>query len=304
MSLIKNEKGAIFIEAAVVIPLLMVVMMLFVYLINIFIVQSLVQYSLNQTVNELGNYTYYLDYVGMIEWSDSTNGKLANDTEKLRSDIDKVSTAYNDVVSALNSGKTTLEQVNTGNLTIDGIKTFVAGASETKGKIETAKGSVSDVWSIVKQYAANPMELVELLKSQALLEAKNLGHSLIGALLGKMMMDKYIDADILEGCGVVSTSYNGTLSNDEYLKGIDGMDFSASSFLGSDDTRVIDLVVVYRIKFPFNLSGFLNIESGPLYDNSLLIVQRAVGYGWVNGDATAKGKYNGTEKKGFSDIWS
>lgn len=76
MKLRKNEKGALFIEAAIVLPFMMIFMLLFVYLINIFVVQSLVQYGLNQTVNELGNYTYYLNYVGLIDASNNTNDRL------------------------------------------------------------------------------------------------------------------------------------------------------------------------------------------------------------------------------------
>lgn len=314
MNIFKDQEGAVFIEAAVILPLLMVVMLLFLYLINIFVVQSLVQYGLNQTVNELGNYTYYLSYIGLVDWSNDQNGKLKVETQELRKDIDKVTDSYNKVVAAINSGKKTLDagneavenikNIQSGGLDMGFVNDFISGVNETKDNISTAKDSVTESWDMIKGYAENPSELLSLLKSQALLETKDFAQSILGALLGKIMLNKYIGTDILNGCGVVSTSYNGQMTGGEYLTGIDGMDFSASTFLGSDDSRVIDIIVVYRIKFPFNVSKWFSVESGPLYDNSLLIAQRAIGYGWINGDNEADGVYNDVDKKGLSDVWS
>lgn len=306
MKLRKNEKGALFIEAAIVLPFMMIFMLLFVYLINIFVVQSLVQYGLNQTVNELGNYTYYLNYIGLIDASNNTNDRLKKATDQLQTDINNVNKAFNDLTGALNKGHETIDEINTAAQapSADNIKACVSGVIATKNSVITAKDSITTVWNTIKDYAKNPSKLFEMLKSQALLEIKDAGHSLVGGLLGKAMMDKYVSSDFLTNCGVVSTTYNGKMSSDEYLTGISGMDFTGSNFLGDDDSRVIDIVVVYRIKFPFNLSGMTGAEEGPLYDNSLLIVQRAVGYGWINGDNSGDGKYNGVDKKGLKNAWS
>ncbi|MCM1579378.1 MAG: hypothetical protein NC078_11330 [Ruminococcus sp.] len=292
MKIKDNEKGAIFIEACVVIPLLMVVMLLFVFLINLFVVQSFVQYGLNQTVNELGNYTYYLNYLGIIDLSNKANDNLNAATEQNKKDYKTFEDTYNSVVKAINDGQTTVNDIQAAandplNIDIDG---FITGVNTAADSIDTAAGNVKESWGLIKGYASNPTELLSRLKSQAFLELKSGTHSVLGALLGKMMLNRYVSEDFLSGCGVVSTSYNGTMKSGSYMTGIDGMDFSRSSFLGGDGSRQIDLVVYYRIKFPFNLTGWFGVTEGPLYDNSLLVVQRAAGYGWINGDSSGKGK--------------
>lgn len=295
MKIKNDEKGAIFIEACVVIPLLMVVMLMLLFLINVFVVQSFVQYGLNQTVNELGNYTYYLNYLGIIDWSNSTNESLKNKTDQNKKDYEKTKSAYNSVVSAISDTKeaaNNVQAVADGSLSMDQINKCITGVNTASNSIETATGNVKDVWEMVKGYAANPSELIDRIKSQFLLEAKDGAHTFLGAFLGKIMLNRYVSSDFLEGCGVVSTAYNGSMKKGEYMSGIGGMDFSHSSFLGGNDSRQIDLVVYYRIRFPFNLCGWFGIDEGPLYDNSLLVVQRAAGYGWINGDGKGKGKDN------------
>lgn len=298
----KDQSGAIFIEAIVIIPLILILMLVVVFMINIFVVQSIVQYGLNQTVNELGNYTYFMEYLGIVDWSNSVNEKTAADREKLNKDISMISNAYTSVSKAIESSKSTVEEIknidygNTDEI-MNNINTIVTGVKETGGTISEAKDSVSSAWDMVKGYIDDPSALIQLLKSQLIAEGKNELHHLIGGLLGKIMLGKYVDSSFLEGCGVVSTNYNGKMQSSDYTSGIKGMDFSNSSFLGGDESRVIDIVVVYRIKFPCNLSffSFGSDDDDPMYRNSLLIVQRAGGYGWINGDGSGKSTYNNKE---------
>lgn len=313
MKFSENENGAIIIEATVVIPLLMVVMLLFIYLVNIFVVQSLVQYGLNQTVNELGNYTYYLNYLGLIDLSNSADGALKKATKQNEDDIKTVTAAYSSVVDTLSgAGQAAgnfgdaFDDLSDGfdaNELIANIKKCVSGVVDVKDQAIESKGKVMEVWDMVKNFAKNPTQLLMQLSSQLFAELKDAGHSLLGGFLGKIMLEKYIDNAILENCGVVSTEYNGTLKKGEYLSGISGIDFTHSNFLGGEGSRQIDLIVYYRIKFPFNLSGWAIGNDGPLYDNSLLVVQRASGYGWINGDGKGKSEYNGVAKRGFNYIF-
>lgn len=299
MKLVKDESGAVFLEAAVVIPLLMVVMLLFVFLLNLFIVHSVVQYGLNQTVNELGNYTYFLEYAGVVDWSNDMNAQTAETREEFKRDFDMVTEAYTNVTAAVSSGSEVVNNVknaDVSSLSLDDIKTIVEGVKKTGNDAKTAAGSVKNVWEKVKVYIEDPSKLVGMLKDLLKSEIKDSVHSLLGGLLGKLMMGRYTSETFLTGCGVVSTNYNGKMSSSEYITGIKGMDFSKSSFLGDDNSRIIDIVVVYRVKFPFNVSFMAGgDEDSALYKNSMLIVQRAGGYGWTNGDDKGKSEYNGRE---------
>lgn len=296
-----DQRGALLIEAAVVLPIIMILMLLFVYLINLFTVYSLVQYSLNQTVNELGNYTYYLSYLGIIDWSRDTNKKLNEETKELRVDVDMVVNAYSSIETMIGSGQDTLgdiQELANGNFNMDQLKQCASGIMNVKNQTDTVGKNVSSVWEMVKGFANNPASLLSLLKSQLFSEMKDTIHNVMGAIIGKAMFSKYVDNAVLEGCGVVSTDYDGS---NVYTPGIAGMDFSRSSFLGDDDSRVIDIVVYYRIRFPFNFSKFIpSLDSDSIIGrNSMLITQRAVGYGWIDGDGKGNAEYNGEKRKTF-----
>lgn len=323
MNKTKNEKGSVVIEASLILPVLLVFLMMFVYLINMFIVQTMVQYALNQTVNELGNYTYILNEVGFVDWlnneKDKDNEKtneLKNNASQLIDTYDKVMDLCDDTKETGSDVENTVNNISEGNVDIEQIKSTINGLSSYKEELSGTASSAKRSWGIIKTYAKNPSKLLEQLVSQGKLELINAGGGLLGAFLGKIMMYNYADEDFLANSGVVSTDYNGTKKVGEYNTGVDGMDFSASMLLGDSvtsnkeknknniasglepnknksDSRVIDIIVYYRIKFPFNITKLFPVdESSSLYDNSFLVVQRATGYGWINGDGSGKDEYN------------
>lgn len=298
-----DEDGAIFLEACVVIPLLMVVMFVFVTVINIFIVQSYVQYGLNQTVNELGSYTYYLNAVGIIDWSNNANQELINQTAQGWKDIDQIKgtakdigDTYDTLMDSINGAGEELNDLGNGDINLGELRDLVSGFKCSGQQLDKTKGSIEDSWKTIQGYVKDPAKLIRFLKGQLLVELKQGGHMLIGAFLGKAMMYRYSNDEVLKGLGVVSLDYDGKKTEDQYNAGIDGMSFLYSNFLGGVGSRQIDIIVTYKVKFPVNVSkvlpGITNKPENPLYYNSFMIRQRAAGYGWVNGDGKGEEEYN------------
>ncbi len=280
-----NEKGALFVEGAIVLPMIMILMMIFMYMVNIFVVQTYIQYALNQTVSELGNYTEYLNYLGIIDISNDINSNLKKASITSQDNIKKVSDTFNGIVGMFNEN--------------DNLENSEASTPINWNTLFSSSGTVQEFYSMATEYKNKPFSLLVQLISGPGISLADGVHQYLGAALGKMMMFKYADNDMIKNLGVVSCDYNG-YSSAGYLEGIDGLDFSGSSFLGNEDSRIIDIIVVYRIKFPVNIARFAGADEGSkLYNNSLCVVQRATGYGWINGDGKAKGSYNGKDKKGL-----
>lgn len=315
-----KERGSLLLEAAMVLPFILAIFSLLVYFINMFIIESYIQYGLNQAANEIGGYTYYLEYLGLNDQLRSLHSSNKENGEKIDSEVKKFTTAADDIKKASEDvsgtyGKLqslwgeaqceTSNMTSIENLTIDDLYKLAGIAQEASDSVnqsaESAKkaaSSTKEAFEALKRYAKDPMYVINLIIGQAKSELTDVVHQLVGNVLGKILIEKYVNDGYLIAAGVVSTEYNGTLSGDQYNSGVCGLDFRGSTFLADDDCRVVDLVVSYRIKFPVNLAKFAN-EGTIIHDNSILIVQRAACYGWVNGDNSSpkdnKDEYNKDE---------
>lgn len=98
----KKGKGSITVEAAVIVPVYILLLVFLIRFLNIFYLQLVVQSGLNNAANTMAQYCYAIDLtLGMDNFtlSESTSGKvgeLKSSVESFSSDTHTMATAFND----------------------------------------------------------------------------------------------------------------------------------------------------------------------------------------------------------------
>ncbi|MGN0642442.1 MAG: TadE/TadG family type IV pilus assembly protein [Huintestinicola sp.] len=271
----KKESGSVFVETALMLPVFIVVLFTIIFMANVYIVHNLVQYGITQTANELSTYTYILEWVGLNDMLEDAvkqaDQKIYEIGYNANSRIDKANNACNAFISLM--GGDSAEPA-------DDLVTLIEDGSKTVGYIKKDINTIKGLtpMTIIKS-------LGKLAASTGVTALKDDCSRGMGMVLGGTLSNKYIDNERLAELGVT----NRDLTSD----GLDLGCFYGSRFgayYGKDDQRnskVIDIVVTYRIKMPINLKLLPESasagENSIFYNNSILITQRVTTLGWTDG---------------------
>jgi hypothetical protein len=268
---IRGSKGAVTVEASLVLPLFVCAVLTIAFIIKIVYVQETVQHAINGTADEMASAGYAYCILGLKELSDTANEALEKGQNALNSQVAPFSKLIDDVeILVGNSGvnsddKKTGDADNKGNIDINTAKDdFKSAVNSGKGILNDPAGFVKSVGCLISAGAFND------LKTELCIP------------LVKVYLNKYFSQD-----GKIGAAKRLRLMN--ISGGMDGLDFSSSRFFENNNDD-IDIVVRYEIKLPipFRIVPAICME------------QRVVQKAWTYGD---KGKASGNE--GFeNDIWS
>lgn len=272
MPMKKDEKGALLLEAAMILPVFMIVMMSLICLISLYIVHAQVQYAITQTANEVAAYSYFYSYLGLRDIV--TEIEISN-----KENVQKVNGAVGNVVGIINSGTDAMNQMssllNGGDGNIEKANDEIVIICSDMDSITSNADSLSD---FIDGIINNPKQVLGWLIGYASDSLLGTGKSALGAyLLYPALTYRYLGYD---------KDYGG--SKEDFLKdmGIENMDFSNSKLMPNVDggnslnDRLVDVVVTYDYVLPFSIL--------PKEASTFHIAQRAVALGWGDGDDTYK----------------
>jgi hypothetical protein len=262
MKLKKDESGMMVVEALISFTIFVIVVFVVIYLTVIFTLHNKVQYAINSTAQQLASYSYLYKAVGIR----SAEEKIKEDGSKYVSSIDDAADQIADTLNKIESLKGDTDKENFTSLDADAIQSKIDSLKEVGDSAEKTATKVTEL-------ANNPNDLmvgVMYLAFDAVdVEAKKL----FAQTAAKLMVQQYLKM--------------GSNSADEYLKGMNvidglaGLDFEGSSVFCDSDSRMIDIVVQYKVDLSFAKilipDGYINI------------VQRATVAGWINGDGDFDG---------------
>jgi hypothetical protein len=262
----KGGKGAMTLEAALVLPVLLCAFLTVVFLIKTVYTYVIIDHAIKEAASEIASSCYIYHISGLRDLHDSARNGINDNAEQFRGQMETVFDAFD----SLKSMKSGLEQ-------------GLQGIDDSIGNIKDAGEDFEELVNSVEAAASDPLKELKsiacFIAGGAFEDAKT---QLFIPVL-KLYMKKYLVTDQVKDAG-------------ERLKllnvegGFDGLDFSQSSFL-SDRNEKIDLVVQYKIHLPLPVPFLPDVE----------ITQRATVKAWMGGDETS-GVLDGSE--GTEDLWS
>lgn len=266
------QKGTATVEAALILPMVMLAILAVLSIIRITVVYERMQHALNQVAEDMSQYSYLYAVSGLKEKHDKLIDNIDQAQNELLEQQEAVSTFYQSIQSV--AGNVTGFQNNENLLnTLDDMLTDL---NNVNSSYDTLTGKVEEI-------LADPMgevRLIGLALSDTLIsEAKT---ALLGAIAKSML--------------------KGRLANDLNLPpreveqrlrladGIGNLDFSCSTFF--EDKQTIDLIMEYTVK-PMPDFFFLP---------EIRLRNRACVLAWTWGtDRQSKSKEESTEKE---SIWN
>ena len=215
----KGGKGYIVVETLTSFTLLVCFMAAILSLINVVVIQSRVQYALNQTAQAVSMYEYSLHLTGM----DSHLKTMAGKARKTEMEIDEFTTNINDV--------------------LDGIKD-IAGSTSISGAYQSAQGSYQSgqaAYGQAKEWVETTVNDPKEMLSKVLTFAGNKAQQAAFSALAEEITLRYLS--------------NGPLSGEEYLEKMQVINFEIDPNVSTmlDENGSIIICATYEVKYKFGL---------------------------------------------------
>lgn len=261
----KNENGALFIEAALVLPIFMMAILSFVFLISLYTTHDRIQYAITQTANETATYAYFYEYMGVR----AENAKLQNANSQNWSSTDKAVGNVKDIINKTSSTVADFSGV------LSGQTDYNTALDNMDQNLESIDGNIDDLELYVEDIKNNPKQLITMFLSYTANSAVETGKDYLAPPLYESLTYKYLDTDeeTLKKSGVKNVSFAGS----KLL-----MQFQGESIHKSLNNRIIDVTITYDYTLPFSVL--------PESVRTFHIVQRSVAIAWCGDD-------NDTNKK-------
>lgn len=286
---IRNQKGAVTIEATISLTTFLFFFIMIYSIITICRAQAHIQIAINNTAKEISQYSYIYGMTGLDSTMSEFYSKAGEDQSKANGFIGNVSDTFNAIQSGLGDAH---DAVAAGDVE--------SALQQLQNAADGAKGSSEDAAKALEEAAKNPQQLLfgmaRIIGSNSLDLAKS---RLIAAPIARGLVKKHLkrsESDTAEAfCKSVGIMPKESASPDEkYFK---GLDFTRSTLFpyGSDE---ITIAVTYKIRL---------VQLLPV-DIPFTITQTAVTKGWLHGDKSVSNKSNeekikSVEKDGNS-IWN
>ncbi|MGN0638481.1 MAG: TadE/TadG family type IV pilus assembly protein [Huintestinicola sp.] len=272
----KDERGAMFVEAALVLPIFMIAVLSFISLISLYTVHSKMQYAITQTSNEVATYSYFYSYLGLRE----VNGKVQQinnsnlkTTDNAIGNMIGIIDASSSVISSLSKD---VSGIGSGEINVENFGDNI-DFNSYKENFSSIENDAESLGQYIDALLNDPKLIIKWILGYCANSALENGKAALGSyLLYPALTYKYL-------------GYNGG-DKEAFLSrmGISNIDFSNSSLLPeisgdankSINNRVVDVIVTYDYTLPFTIL--------PKEASTFHIVQRAVSLSWGEGDDSYK----------------
>ena len=273
MNLHKNKnKGSITIEAAIVLPVFICVVISLTMLIKLIYVHDIIQHSIDEAANELAAYSYIYHISNLDKIDNSIKDNLQNNADQVEGHIDTVVNALNTLESAYTTGsefvegvKSTTESDLEFSSKVDGIINKTTDFITEGGQLsEVGLNNINELQIAFEEVCEDPKKEA---KSIAWMLSKGIysdAKTVVVVPLVKHTVRKYLYES---NSGPGDKAFNKL----NIYQNFEGLDFYASTFFDGDEN--IDIVVKYRIELP------LPIKILP----DIYIMQRSTARAWLNG---------------------
>lgn len=266
--LIIKNKGAMTLEAALVLPVLLCAFFTVIFLIKAVFTVEMVQHALDETAAEIASAGYIYHISGIRDMHDTARNNINDKSDLFKDQINSVFESYNSFTGL-----------------VDNIDKGIAGVPDSAELIQQAEENFGSMLNHAETAVSDPINELKAIACFIAGDSFNDAKTQLFTPVVKLYMKKYLVTDSMPDA-------------DKRLKilsisdGFAGLDFSESTFL-SDRKENIDIIVKYRIDLPLPFR----------FTDGLVIVQRARVKAWMGGD-DSQGVLKGNSTNNTDDIWS
>lgn len=225
----RSKKGTATVEAAVILPIVVLIFVSILSIIRITATYEHVQCALNQVAEELSQYSYFYALSGLNEQHDQAIDNISEAKEEMKNRQNAVSSFY----ESLQELSEDVSQVAQGN------ENTVDVLFDTIHDLQDTNHSYEELVQYVEEILNDPMgevQVIGLALSDTLLSKTK---TALFSVITKSMVKGRLSKEL-------STSSKELGEKLRICGGMDGLDFSGSTFF--DDKETIDLIVEYTVK--------------------------------------------------------
>jgi hypothetical protein len=253
MKRINLKKGSVTVEASIVLPIFISLIICIAFFIKLVYIQEIMQHAIDQTASEMASQAYIYRVSGLQQVNDKVRDGLKSNSDTFKKHLSTVMDTFSSLNSLTEKGGNTAED-----------KSYVDKLGEVKNNFDNLINSSNEI-------IQNP---IDELKSIAFLIAGGAFDDMKTELfipITRLYMKKYLTSDRLKNA-------DQRLKGLNIINGYRGLDFSSSHFF-QDSNNDIDIIVSYSVDIPvpFNIIPDLGI------------IQRATARAWLGGDADSIG---------------
>jgi len=262
----KRQKGALTIEAAIVMPVLLCAVFSIIFIIKAVYTYELIQHALEETASEIATAGYIYHISGLRDIHDTARNGINERSETFKNHIGSVFDCYE-----------SFRNIN------DKLSDGLPDINETAELISKSAENFNNMLNTAEEVLRSPLDEIKNIACYIAGGSFNDAKTQLFNPVVKMYMKKYITAGSNKNADEMLKDLN-------VVGGMDGLDFSRSSFLADKDEN-IDIQVKYRIRLPLPFQ----------FGSGLVFVQRVKVKAWLGGDESG-GVLNGNRET--EDIWS
>lgn len=275
-------KGSITVEAAIVLPVFICVVISLAMMMKLIYIHDVIQHAIDETANEIAAYSYIYHVSDLQELDNSMQNTIENNSSQAKRHAQTFIDAY----------ETMEKTIQAGNSAAKDVKKITSSKDSFGSKADEILDKTSEIYSTSEQLAKENMQNIKELE-KALNEVSKNPKKEAESVAWMLSKGIQSDAKAIIAVPIIKQTIKKYLVQDRYsnadirLKklnicgGFNGLDFYSSTFFKNNQD--IDIIVKYKVELP------LPIKVLP----DLYILQRSTARAWLEGgDGTALDEMN------------
>ncbi len=265
MRLSRGMKGSLTVEAALVIPLVVCIILAIAFIMRVAYVHTLIQHALDDSAGELSTYSYLYAVSGLKAANDKAEDTLEQNEKTVVSHLDTVLGTFISLGEKMEQVSQTVPEAENTNY------------KRLQELIEDGRADIGKLQEVYDEVKGHPEGLSGGTEKEAVSLAFLMAHGLFekgkegaAGLVMKIIMRKHVATDVMDE--------NERLLRLNVEGGYEGLDFTGTKLLR--DKKSIDITVGYKIK------PFIPVRILP----DIRIIQRVTVKGWLDGDGKHSGR--------------
>lgn len=242
----KKLKGSLTIEAALVLPIFLMVIFSIIYFIKVIYIHEQVQHAITEVSNQIALGSYILDNAGIIDLQQDTYDQAKSNLESATGSVEDVLQELEGLTEFKVSGQVQGDMVATSSEGGEG--SWCEKLNNLSEEVSSIKNQIEESITNIYNTLTEVMECIQILTedskqiivSMGVVPGMELVNNAIGSKVTSTLMQQYISEKDYINWGIIN--------------GKKGMDYTQSQFFLKDDD--ICIVVRYEIEMPF-LKGIL-----------------------------------------------
>lgn len=262
---LKDEKGAIVVEATLSLTFFIFAMLMILSIANICLAQSKIGTALNSAAIEISEYSYLYGLTGLNDKHKELAHKGAEADEKIGNVASGVAELYGSISEIANVGS---------NIKISDFSDITNAYNSISGNVNQAQASANQIIDTVKSVADDPKAFILSLGALIGTGAWNTVNTEVSGIIGQNFMKKHLNNKKGGDYETYLKWLHVVPKGGSYLK---GLNFSQSKVF-ANGTEDIDLVVTYKVR----VIKLLGVEK------DFVFTQRAHTKGWFGNKSSSE----------------